>query len=84
MWQSRLDCCLESELELLLELLLVLREFVATVPSSVCSSTRSANLTFFLAGSGEDLVHQFFASGGAVFDNSVLRNLYSLIEVMII
>ena len=36
---------LESELELLLELLellLVLREFVATVPSGVCSSTLSA------------------------------------------
>ena len=43
-----------SELELLLELLLVLREFVTTLPSGVCSSTRSANLTFFLAGSGAE------------------------------
>ena len=59
---------LESELEPLLELLellLVLREFVATVPSGVCSSTRSANLTF-LAGSGTGSPSPVLASGGVV------------------
>ena len=53
---------LETELELLLELVLVLREFVTTVPSHVCS----VNLTFFLAGSGPESPSQVLASDGAV------------------
>ena len=57
------------ELELLLELLellLVLREFVAAIPSCVCSPTRSANLTFFLAGSGTGSRSPVLASEGVV------------------
>ena len=60
---------LESELELqleLFELLVVLRKFVTTVPSGVCSSTRSANLTFFPTGSGTGSRSPLLASGGAV------------------
>ena len=56
---------LESELELLLELLLVLREFVTTIPSGVYSSTRSANLTTFLASSGTESRSPVLASSGA-------------------
>ena len=48
----------------LLELLLALREFVETVPSRVCSPTRSANLTFFLAGSGTGSRSPVLASEG--------------------
>ena len=69
-------------LELLLELLLVLREFVATAPSGVCASTRSMNLTFFRTSSGEESRYPAWASDGGV-NNAVLRNLNSLIEVII-
>ena len=73
---------LESELELLLELLLALREFVATEPSGVCPSTRSANLTFFLAGSGTESRSPVLASSSAV---STTRScaICTLIEVNI-
>ena len=77
---------LESELELLLELLkllLALREFVATIPSGVCSSTRSANLTTFLAGSGTGSRLPVLASGDVVSTIRSCANLYSLIEVVV-
>ena len=79
MWQSRL----ESELELLLELLLVLREFVATAPSGVCSSTCSANLTFFSCRFRHRISFSSSRFRKCSFDNSVSRNLCSLIEVII-
>ena len=78
MVQSWFDCCCDTNWNCLLglfELLLALEGFVPTVPSGVCSSTRSANLTFFLAGTG--------TGSCSPFNSSVLRNLYSLIEVVV-
>ena len=62
---------LELELELLLELLLVLCEFVTTVPSGVCSSIRSANLTFCCTGSCTRSRSPARVSDGAV--STILR-----------